>query len=124
MRHTGRLGLAILMLGAGPVFPCVCPERESLVIAYAEAKAVFVGRVVSLEAVPNRARLPGEDDMVATLRVERREGRQGSRNARQDLWYAGGDLHLRLRLSAGRAIPCLRQRRYFGDVVLRSDPAC
>jgi hypothetical protein len=62
--------LAVLI--AADAFPCVCPESGDISAAYRQAAAVFVGRVISLEVAPSAAREPGEDDMVATLQVERR----------------------------------------------------
>jgi len=62
----------VTMFLAPDVSACVCTESGDISAQYGQAAAVFVGRVVALEVAPNPARASGEDDMVATLRVERR----------------------------------------------------
>ncbi len=93
--RTSRLLLAttVAIFVAADALPCVCPESGDVSAAYRQAAAVFVGRVVTLEVAPNPAREPGEDDMVATLRVER-------------LWKGPRTSTLRVRTCGTQAAAC------------------
>jgi hypothetical protein len=67
-----------------PAAACVCSESRGLEADYLEAAAVFAGKVVALEIAEVKVGDQVNEDMVATLRVER-------------LWRGRKDTLLRVR---------------------------
>jgi hypothetical protein len=64
--------LALLLSPASRAEACVCNDSGDLAADYREAAAVFAGRVVAFEVVTSKIAGREEEEMVATLEVERR----------------------------------------------------
>jgi hypothetical protein len=72
-RATVVLPLMALLLAPGPTAQaCVCSESSGLEADYREAEAVFAGKVVALQIATVEIAGQVDEQMVATLRVERR----------------------------------------------------
>ena len=63
---------ALFLLPLRSAHPCVCYESEGLAADFGEAKAVVAGKIVALEIATVTVGGTSSEDMVATVRVERR----------------------------------------------------
>ena len=128
MRTTRRivcLTLSAMLLAAGQAGACVCYESSGLEADFREAAAVFAGRVVALQTATTKSAGKVEEEMVATLSVERRW--KGPKNAeirvrtcgtQEMLCTCGTDFQLGARFvvfAVGKPLStssCQRTRRY------------
>ena len=62
---------AMLLARAHPVGACVCYESNGLAADFHDAAAVFAGKVVALEVTEVKVDGQVDENMVATLKVER-----------------------------------------------------
>lgn len=84
---------ALLVARPVPAGACVCYESEGLTADFREAAAVFAGRVVALEIAEVKVGDHLEEEMVATLKVERR-------------WKGPGSALLRIRTCGTQTMLC------------------
>ena len=129
MRATGVIVsltlLPVLLAPASPTGACVCYESAGLEADYREAAAVFAGKVVGLEVVTTTIAGHLDEEMVATLRVERHwkgpksaEIRVRTCGTQEMLCTCGTDFQLGARFvvfAVGKPLStgsCQRTRRY------------
>ena len=71
----GRFSLACIiaiLFAARPAAACVCADLGTVADEYRQSRAVFIGRIVSLEISTKVVKGNRIEDMIATFDVERR----------------------------------------------------